>query len=161
YITVQPAISGIGTSSASATTISVPSADVVISGMSLFINSGGGRAIVFDEAAVYTISFDAGIVQNLATPTADTNAAFSVQLTTGDFTEPTLVLQNPLDDAPNVPAGSSIILTFSENVQAVLDAQVTGGVSITIEDPYQRQTPYQLNRPCSDASVTISGKVVT
>lgn len=154
YITVQPAISTIGTSSAAATTITVPSADVVVSGASLFINSGGSRADIFAEVTTYTISFDAGIVENLGS--TDTNAAFSIQFTTGDFTSPSNTAKSPVKDAPNVDVSSSIVLTFSENVQANAAA-----VSIDIMNVYERQTPYYYTRPCNDPSVTISGNEVT
>jgi len=161
YITIQPAISGIGASSASATTISVPSSDVVISGQSLLLNDGasaGGRQIVFAEETVYTLSFDAGIIQNLAM--TDTNAAFSIQFTTGDFTAPTLLSMSPADESPNVPVTTTIVFTFSEEIQANPDVSGTAP-TWGIQDPYQRQTPFSVAPKCSDAQITVSGASAT
>ncbi|CAJ1350451.1 unnamed protein product [Effrenium voratum] len=188
YITIQPAITGIGTSSAAATTISVPSTEVVISGASLFLNdptSSGGRQDAFAEETVYTLSFDAGIIQNLAA--TDTNAAFSVQFTTGDFSPPTLVSMSPVDNAPNVAITTTIVFTFSENIQvnpAALSAVESAGVEqrkvlrsfrlhiflvgredtlVTwgIQDPYMRQSPWTLTAPCNDAQISVSGTQAT
>ncbi|CAE7040227.1 unnamed protein product [Symbiodinium natans] len=161
YITIQPAISGIGASSASATTISVPSTDVVISGQSLFLNdpsSAGGRQIVFAEETVYTVSFDAGLIQNLAA--TDTNAAFSIQFTTGDFTSPTLLTMSPADNSPNVAVTTTIVFTFSEDVLANPDVSGTAP-TWGIQDPYQRQTPFSVAPKCSDAQITVSGASAT
>ncbi|CAJ1388159.1 unnamed protein product [Effrenium voratum] len=191
YITIQPAITGIGTSSAAATTISVPSTEVVISGASLFLNdptSSGGRQDAFAEETVYTLSFDAGIIQNLAA--TDTNAAFSVQFTTGDFSPPTLVSMSPVDNAPNVAITTTIaraavgkfswcirsnvdVFTFSENIQvnpAALSAVESAGVEQSstdtlvtwgIQDPYMRQSPWTLTAPCNDAQISVSGTQAT
>jgi len=156
YITFQPPISVLGTSSSAATTIAVPSSDVTVSGRSLYINEGASRTTIFGESTTYVMSLDAGVVEDLGVP-ADTNAAFSVQLTTGDFTAPTRTSIAPVDDSPAVDIATNIVLTFSEAVQAW-----NGGAGITVENYYWRQgPPYQLNRPCNDASVVISGTEVT
>ncbi|CAK9087990.1 unnamed protein product [Durusdinium trenchii] len=158
YITIQPAISGIGTSTAAATTISVPSTDVVISAASLFLNdaaSASGRQIVFAEQTTYTLSFDAGVIENLAA--TDTNAAFSLQFTTGDFTSPTLLSMSPVDDAPNVATTSSIVFTFTEDIQVNPNTLITW----SIQDVYAQQSPSTYSAPCSDVQVTVSGASAT
>eukprot|EP00931_Biecheleriopsis_adriatica_P047271 TRINITY_DN27224_c0_g2_i1.p1 TRINITY_DN27224_c0_g2~~TRINITY_DN27224_c0_g2_i1.p1 ORF type:complete len:3147 (+),score=582.09 TRINITY_DN27224_c0_g2_i1:27-9467(+) len=158
YITIQPAVSGIGTSSASATTLTVPSTDVIVSGQSIFVNdatSANGRQYIFQEETTYTLSYDAGIISNLAN--TDTNAAFSVQFTTGDFTSPSVVSYSPVDNAPAVATSDSIVITFSEAVQA----NTAGTTVVSIEESWYRTTPNQWNPNCNDAAITISGAVVT
>eukprot|EP00928_Gymnodinium_smaydae_P010937 TRINITY_DN14116_c0_g3_i2.p2 TRINITY_DN14116_c0_g3~~TRINITY_DN14116_c0_g3_i2.p2 ORF type:complete len:1544 (+),score=343.05 TRINITY_DN14116_c0_g3_i2:230-4861(+) len=152
YITFQPAIALIGSSSSVATTLSVPSADVSVSGMSLIINNAA-RSQIFAEDTTYTMSLDAGVVQSAANP-SETNAAFSVQFRTGDFTSPTLVSKYPADNAAAVDITENIVLTFSENVQSNSATQ-----KITMKDYYERQSPEV--RDCNSPNVVISGNQVT
>ena len=160
YITVQPPILLIGTSTASATTIPVPSVDVSVSGAKLTLTPPSCtppcvRSDVFAEETVYTVSFDAGVIQNLAG--TDSNAAFSVQFTTGDFTAPVLLTSSPADDTPNVAVTSSIVFTFSENIQVNAAASFIW----QIQDKHGEQSPTTYSAPCNDAQVSVSGAVAT
>jgi len=158
YITFQPTISQIGTSSISATTIQSSDSQVQISGRSIIINNSPRLSSIFSESTTYTVSFDAGVVQNLGVP-ADTNSAFSIQFTTGDFSKPTRIQELPAPNSPAVSTTSSIVFTFSEAIQAN-----TGSFDVTIRNVYQRgQTApnHQQVRPCSDPGVVISGNTAT
>jgi len=156
YITFQPPISGgLGSSSSAATTISVPSTGISVSGKSLIINAARS-AMHFTESTTYTLSIDAGVILDLGSP-VDTNAAFSVQFTVGDFTSPTRTGITPADNSPAVDFnGKTIVLTFNEAIQAN-----PGGVGITVEDPYMRQTPSSKYYACKSSNVVISGNKAT
>jgi mannose/fructose/N-acetylgalactosamine-specific phosphotransferase system component IIB len=153
YITFQPPISTIGSSSSVATTLTMGSdPDVTVSGQSLIINNAR-HDNVFSETTTFTVSFDAGVVQDLDTPT-DTNAAFSVQFTTGDFTDPSVISRSPVINSPAVKVGDNIVLTFSEAVQA------NAALMLTVNDWYQRQSPISQNAACNSQNVFIQGREV-
>jgi hypothetical protein len=162
YITFQPPIAGLGTSTAAATTITVPSSDALVSGQSLIINNA--EDVIFAESIIYTMSIDAGVVEDTNVP-VDTNAAFSIQFTTGDFTKPSLLSTAPATGSNAVGTSSNIVLTFSENIQAY------GGSGTmpkaTFENSYKRPPQddagdaYRWVPECTDAAIVISGKTAT
>lgn len=160
YITIQPAISLLGSSTASATTITVPSSEVTVSGATLTINPPSCalpciRTDIFAENTLYTVSFDSAVVENTAA--TDYNVAFSVQFTTGDFTAPSLVSSSPADETPNVQTDSSIVFTFDEDI--AVDA--TGTFTFQIQDKHGEQSPATYSVACNDAQVSVSGAVAT
>jgi methionine-rich copper-binding protein CopC len=76
-----------------------------------------------------------------------------VTLHVTDHTAPTLVTSTPVDDAGNMAAGSSIVLTFSENVLAG-----SGSIHIVNDDDPSKS----LHIDVADSSqVSISGATVT
>lgn len=152
YITIQPAVSSLGTSSTVATTLRIPGSDVTISEKSIIINTG--YQTVFSDTTVYTVSFDAGAVISSATA-SDVSSAFSVQFETGDFTIPRVVTKTPADGATAARTSSDIVLSFSENVQA--NPSIT--TRITFIDPFLFQPQQKID--CSAAGVQIDGDTVT
>merc|ERR1712096_134546 len=76
----------------------------------------GGRGCVWrGDGSSYIVRFDTGVIKaSVAGPgwsgAPDTNAAFSVQLETGDFSKPEISVLSPANFASAVPTASPIVL---------------------------------------------------
>ena len=126
-------------------TISVSSALVSVSGAVVTINP---TADLLDGTA-YTLSFPAGVFQDLAGNNAGSltlNFSTAVPL---DTTAPTISSRVPANNAMNVNIGANVVLTYSEAVQK-------GSGSITLSSAFGN-----ISIPVSNSLVSIFGNVVT
>ena len=98
----------------------------------------------------YTLSFPAGVFQDLAGNNA---GSFTLNFSTAvplDTTAPTISSRVPANNAMNVNIGANVVLTYNEAVQK-------GSGSITL----QRSGGGMVTIPVSSAQVSVSGSVVT
>ena len=126
-------------------TISVSSALVSVAGAVVTINP---TADLLDGTA-YTLSFPAGVFQDLAGNNA---GSFTLSFSTAaalDTTAPTISSRVPANNAMNVNIGANVVLTYSEAVQK-------GSGSITLSSAFGN-----ISIPVSNSLVSISGNVVT
>ena len=97
----------------------------------------------------YTLSFPAGVLQDLAGNNA---GSFTLNFNTAvplDTTAPTISSRVPANNAMNVNIGANVVLTYSEAVQK-------GSGSITLSSAFGN-----ISVPVSNSLVSISGNVVT
>ena len=97
----------------------------------------------------YTLSFPAGVFQDLAGNNA---GSFTLNFNTAvplDTTAPTISSRVPANNAMNVNIGANVVLTYSEAVQK-------GSGNITLSSAFGN-----ISVPVSNSLVSISGNVVT
>ena len=126
-------------------TISVSSAQVNVAGAVVTINP---TADLLDGTA-YTLSFPAGVFQDLAGNNAGSLTRSFTTAMALDTTPPTIASSVPANNAMNVNIGANVVLTYSEAVQK-------GSGSITLSSAFGN-----ISVPVSNSLVSISGNVVT
>lgn len=135
-------------------TITLPDAQVSVSGQDLVINPAA--SLPFATSFAVRISPDA--IEDTASPanafagiTDDVTWAFATAAQ--DLTAPLITLKSPLDNATGVSRATNIVATFDDDILA-------GTGNITLKDLDDGSTTQVI--PASDtAQVTISGKVLT
>ncbi len=124
------------------------------------------------DSAAFSINANTGAVTLIGNPDFETKSSYSftvaatdaannsseraVSLTINDVadeTAPTLFSSSPADDATDVPRGTDIVLTFSEDVTA-------GSGNIIIRDIVPGPN-FDLTIPINDPQIAISGNQVT
>ena len=126
-------------------TISVSSALVSVAGAVVTINPTADLL----DGTTYTLSFPAGVFQDLAGNNAGSLTLNFSTAAALDTTPPTVSSRVPANNAMNVNIGANVVLTYSEAVQK-------GSGNITLSSAFGN-----ISVPVSNSLVSISGNVVT